>query len=151
MQFCTFRVGDLFLGIEVSQVQEVLRFQPMTRVPLAPPAIRGLVNLRGQIIVALDLRRRLSLPDAPPDVQPVNVIVRTVDGAVSLLVDEVEDVISLGDDAFERPPETLQGPIRELIRGVYKLERRLMVALDAEKTIAVVPAGNAFTSDSHGG
>jgi purine-binding chemotaxis protein CheW len=86
-QFCTFFLNDLFFGVEVLQVQEVLRCQPMTRVPLSPPTVRGLINLRGQIVTALDLRHRLELPERDAGSQPMNVVVRSDDGAVSLLVD----------------------------------------------------------------
>src|SRR5262245_46354614 len=98
----------------------------MTRVPLAHPVVRGLMNLRGQIVTALDLRRRLELPERPDDESPVNVVVQADDGAVSLLVDEIGDVLEASDDQFERPPETLRGVARELIRGTYKLPDRLL-------------------------
>src|SRR5262249_522652 len=103
-QYCTFYLAGHYFGLDVLRVQEIIRFQDMTRVPLAPPVVRGLINLRGQIVTALDLRRRLDLPDRPADVQPVNVVVRTDDGAVSLLVDEIGDVLDVPEDLFERPP-----------------------------------------------
>jgi purine-binding chemotaxis protein CheW len=108
-QFATFYLGDLFFGVEVRQVQEVIRFQEMTPVPLAPSVIQGLINLRGQIVTAIDLRRRLELPERPADELPMNVVVRTIDGAVSLLVDEIGDVLEVSSDGFERPPETVTG------------------------------------------
>src|SRR5262245_18463506 len=107
----------------------------MTRVPLAPPVVRGLINLRGQIVTALDLRRRLALSDRPADQLPVNVVVQTDDGAVSLLVDEIGDVLSVPESAFERPPETLRGTARELIRGAYKLDGRLLLILDTQRPV----------------
>src|SRR5690242_554141 len=132
---CTFYLDGLFFGIEVRRVQEVICYQHLTQVPLAPPVVRGLINLRGQIVTALDLRRRLDLPDRAPDELPVNVVVQTDDGAVSLLVDEIGDVLSVPDRDFERPPETLRGTARELIRGAYKLEGRLLLILDTERTV----------------
>jgi purine-binding chemotaxis protein CheW len=69
-QYCTFHLDGLFFGVEVSQVQEVLRYQDMTRVPLAPPMVRGLINLRGQIVTAFDLRQRLGMPPRPADEMP---------------------------------------------------------------------------------
>ena len=90
-QFCTFYVDRQFFGVPVQQVQEVIRYQEMTRVPLVPRVIRGLINLRGQIVVAIDLRRRLDAPERPEDQLPMNVVVRTPDGALSLLVDEIGD------------------------------------------------------------
>ncbi len=139
-QFCTFLLADLYLGIEVLKVQEVIREQSMTRVPLAPATVSGLINLRGQIVTALDLRARLGLAPRPPGQAPMNVVVRTDEGAVSLLVDEIGDVLVVPETAFERPPETLRAGVRELIRGVYKLPDRLLLALDVEKALALEPA-----------
>src|SRR5713226_2826738 len=120
--YCTFRVGGLFLGVEVLKVQEVLRYRATTRVPRAPRAIRGLINLRGQIVPAIDLRHYLALPEPQADRPPMNVVVRTDDGAMSLLVDEIGEVLDLEESAFEGPPATLAGTARALIRGTFKLE-----------------------------
>jgi purine-binding chemotaxis protein CheW len=136
-QFCTFFLKDEFFGVPVQQVQEVLCCQKMTCVPLASPVIRGLINLRGQIVMAIDLRRRLGMEDRPDSEAPMNVVVRTEDGAVSFLVDEIGDVLEADEKNFERPPETLQGPSRELVRGVYKLPDGLMLVLDTEQIAAV--------------
>jgi chemotaxis signal transduction protein len=72
-QLCTFFVDSLFLGIEVEKVQEITRYQQMTRVPLAPAVVGGLINLRGQIVTAIDLRRRLDLSDRPAEMSPLKV------------------------------------------------------------------------------
>ncbi|MFO1487634.1 MAG: chemotaxis protein CheW [Verrucomicrobiota bacterium] len=146
-QFATFVLDGLFFGIEVLKVQEVIRYQEMTRVPLAPDMIEGLINLRGQIVTAIDLRRRLELPARAAGTLPMNVVVRTEDGAVSLLVDEIGDVVEINDDTFERPPETLTGISRELIRGVYKLNDRLLLILDTEQTVGV-PAAVGHASET---
>src|SRR3954449_4945108 len=87
-QFATFWLAGYLFGIEVVKVQEVLRYQRMTAVPLAPPEIAGLINLRGQIVTALDLRRRLDLPDRADAKLPMNVVVRTDEGSLALLVGE---------------------------------------------------------------
>ncbi|MCI0459904.1 MAG: chemotaxis protein CheW [Gemmataceae bacterium] len=134
-QYCTFYVEGHYFGLDVLKVQEIIRYQAMTRVPLAPPVVRGLINLRGQIVTAIDLRRRLELPDRPAEQEPVNVVVQTDDGAVSLLVDEIGDVLQVSETAFEQPPETLRGTARALIRGVYKLPDRLLLILDPERTV----------------
>ena len=135
-QFCTFFLEDQFFGVPVEQVQEVIRYQEMTRVPLVPAVIRGLINLRGQIVMAIDLRRRLGMTDRPDSQLPMNVVVRTEDGAVSLLVDEIGDVLEAEEDKLERPPETLQGHARDLVQGVYKLQERLMLVLDTQRTMS---------------
>lgn len=134
-QFCTFQLDNMHFGVEVLRVQEVIRYQEMTRVPTAPPVISGLINLRGQIVTAIDLRARLNLPPLPPDRKPMNVVVRTADGVVSLLVDEIGDVVSVNAGDFERPPETMHGIGRELISGVYKLKGHLLLILDTDRTV----------------
>lgn len=136
-QFCTFYLEGAFFGVEVLKVQEVIRYQEMTCVPLTPPVIRGLINLRGQIVTAIDLRRRFNLLERAEDELPMNVIVRTDDGAVSLLVDEIGDVIEVVEESFERLPETISERTRELIRCVYKLKDRLLLILDTEKAVEV--------------
>jgi purine-binding chemotaxis protein CheW len=137
-QFSTFVVDRLLFGVEVEKVQEVIRYQEMTRVPLAPPVVKGLINLRGQIVTAVDLRRRLGLRERAATDLPMNVVVRHEDGAVSLLVDEISDVLEVEEEAFELPPGTLAGEARELIRGVYKLKDTLLIALDTDKTLNLV-------------
>ena len=139
-QFCTFYLDGLFLGVEVEKVQEVIRYQIMTRVPRAPQVIGGLINLRGQIVTAVDLRTRLEMTARPPEQKPMNVVVRTDDGAVSLLVDEIGDVVEVSPTAFEAPPETLNGAARKLTCGVYKLEGRLLHALDLAAVLQVESA-----------
>ncbi|HJT77377.1 MAG TPA: chemotaxis protein CheW [Gemmataceae bacterium] len=138
--FCSFYLDDLLFGLDVGRVQEIIRYQEMTRVPLAPPVVRGLINLRGQIVAAIDLRRLLGLGELPAGRLPMNVVLRTDDGLVSLLVDRVGDVLAPGEGAFEPPPETLGGVARDLIRGAYKLHDRLLLALDADKVACLNPA-----------
>lgn len=133
-QYCTFYLDGLFFGVEVMKVQEVLFYQKMTSVPLAPPVVSGLINLRGQIVTAIDLRRRLELRDRPDGELPMNVVLKGEDGAISLLVDEIGDVLEVEEQTFEPPPENLAGTTRALIRGTYKLEDRLLLVLDTEKT-----------------
>ena len=132
-QFCTFLLGDFYMGIDVRKVQEVLRYQPMTRVPLVPGVVRGLINLRGQIVMAIELRRRLQLPDRPDDQLPTNVIVRTGEGAVSFLVDELCDVLEIDGSTLEPPPDTLDGIARDLIVGVHMLDDRMLLILETDR------------------
>lgn len=143
-QLCTFRVAGGYFGIPVEHVQEVVRPQPITPVPLAPPVVRGLINLRGQILTAIDLRSRLGLGEPGDQEKLMNVVVRTDDSPVSFLVDEIGEVLDVDEDTFEAPPETLQGDMRELIRGAYKLEGRLLLALSTERTVNL--AGTAVAA-----
>ncbi|MBI2688862.1 MAG: chemotaxis protein CheW [Acidobacteria bacterium] len=131
----TFFMKNLYFGIEVHKVQEVLRAQEMTCVPLAPGVLRGLINLRGQIVAAIDMRERLALPARPGGQEPMNMIVRAEDGAVSLLVDEIGDVIQVAAGSYESVPETLSADWKVLVEGVYKLDGRLLLVLDTEKTL----------------
>jgi purine-binding chemotaxis protein CheW len=141
-QLCTFYLDGLFFGVEVHKVQEVIRYQEMTRVPLASRVIKGLINLRGQIVTAIDLRRRLELRERPAGQLPMNVVIRTDDGPVSLLVDEIGDVLEVEAEAFEQPPESLRGVARELIRGAYKLKDRLLLTLDSDRAVSVTANPN---------
>lgn len=134
-QFSTFHLDKFLFGVEVLRVQEVIRTLDSTRVPLAPEVIAGLINLRGQIVTAIDLRRRLELPPAPAGMRPMNVVINTSDGAVSLLVDLIGPVITVEENAFEKPPETLTGTARDLILGTYKLKDRLLLPLDIDRVI----------------
>jgi purine-binding chemotaxis protein CheW len=124
--------GDLY-GVDVSQVQEVLRSHQLTRVPLAPPAVAGLINLRGQVVTAIELRERLGRPARPEGADAVALVVRLDGEVVSLLVDSIVDVVEVAPETFEPPPDTLRGQFRALIRGAYKLEDRLLLALDVRR------------------
>jgi purine-binding chemotaxis protein CheW len=134
-QFCTFFIDRQYFAVPVQQVQEVIRSLEMTSVPLVPSVLRGLINLRGQIVVAFDLRRRLGFADRPEDQKRMNVVVRADGETLSLLVDEIGDVIEVDEDCAEHPPETLRAGMRELLQGVYKLDGRLLLVLDTERTV----------------
>lgn len=139
-QYCTFRLAQYLCGIEVLAVHEILRHQPMTRIPLAPPVVKGLINLRGQIITALDMRTRLGFPAREDGRQPVNIVVGvggSDDASAALLVDEIGDVIQINPADCEAPPDTIQGQVRELISQVCKLEKGLLLILDVEKAARV--------------
>jgi purine-binding chemotaxis protein CheW len=134
-QYATFEVAGQLFGVEVAAVQEVLSFSEYTSVPLAPPAIGGLFNLRGQVIAAVDLRVQLGLPRQVRAGPVMNVILRGDDEPVSLLVDRIGEVIDLDEAAFELPPDTLMGPSRKLIVGTFKLDDRLMLVLDVNAAL----------------
>ncbi|WP_425616248.1 chemotaxis protein CheW [Anatilimnocola sp. NA78] len=134
-QLCTFFLDNHFFGVDVQTVQEVIRYQEMTRVPLAPKSVSGLINLRGQIVTAIDLRRRLGLEERASDRLPMNVVVRSDEGAVSLLVDQIGDVQEVDAESFERPPETLRGEARNMISGAYKMKDRLLLLLETSRVL----------------
>lgn len=114
----------------VECVQEVVRYHEITRVPLMPPTIRGLINLRGQIVMAVDLRRRFGMGERMDSQPPVTVVVRNAESAVGFLVDEIGDVIEVDEDSFESTPQTVQGPGRDIIRGIYRREGQLLQVFD---------------------
>ena len=135
-QLATFWLdGDLF-GVEVEHVQEVLRSQSITRVPLAPAAVAGLINLRGQVVTAIELRERLGRKPRPEGQEAVVIVVRLRGEAVSLLVDSIADVVDVDVRDFEAPPDTLDGSGRDLIRGAYKLSGQLLLALDVNRAVS---------------
>ncbi|MFI7541329.1 chemotaxis protein CheW [Actinoplanes sp. NPDC049599] len=134
-QFATFEVADQLFGVEVHTVQEVLSYNEYTPVPLAPPAVGGLFNLRGQVIAAVDLRVQLGLVRQAMQGPVMNVILRGDGEPVSLLVDRIGEVVDLDDEAFEGPPDTLAGHTRELVTGTFKMDGRLMLALDVNRAV----------------
>ena len=135
-QYTTFYVGKMMFGIDVHLVQEIIRYQEMTPVPLSSPVVRGLINLRGQIITAIDLRRRLQLADADENSpRPMNVVIRLADETFSLLVDKIGDVIETSDIPFEQTPPTLDPDLKKMVNGVYKLNDGLLLALTPEKVV----------------
>lgn len=152
-QYCTFWVDGLFFGVAVSEVQEVLRYQELTAVPSGPEAVHGLINLRGQIVTALDLRCRLGLPPRPEDTLPMNVIVRSRGEVVSLLVDDIGDVITAqtpsgGDLAMEPVPANVPSIVQDAVVGVLALPDAILLVLDADRAadVAAVPETTGGTA-----
>ncbi|GJL53230.1 MAG: purine-binding chemotaxis protein CheW [Nitrospirales bacterium] len=136
-QFCTFTIDTLLLGVNVRVVQAVLRDQRMTYVPLASPVIRGLMNVRGHVVTTLDLRRRLGMKPALFGSSPMHVVIRTDHEPVSLLVDELGDVIDVADNACESLPSSLDSEARALLSGAYTCGDRMLLVLDLGKVMAV--------------
>ncbi|MBI1347735.1 chemotaxis protein [bacterium] len=129
-QYVSFLIDGELMGVPVSTVQEVLTSQQIARTPLARNEVAGLLNLRGQIVTAVNLRRRLGLPDREANETSMNVVVRFHGESFSLLVDEVGDVISVDGLRMEPPPRTLDARWRSLVQGVLRLEQGLFVVLD---------------------
>lgn len=132
-QYCTFELGPLLLGVEAHRVQEVLRFQQVTPVPLAPDFIQGLMNLRGQIVLVIDLCKKLGSIDGARNPRPINVLTQTREGIVSLLADRIGDVVEADPLDFDGVPDTLHGPAREIFTGALRLPDRLLLLLDPER------------------
>ena len=133
----TFTLEGRAYGVRVQAVQEVLRGLPRTRIPLATRTLAGLINLRGQVLTAIDLREQLGLPPRSEGEEPMVVVIRVGTEPVSLLVDTIGAVVDVDPDTFEQPPDTLTGSARDLIIGAYKLPGRLLLALDVDRAVAV--------------
>ncbi len=129
-EFLTATVGKQVFGIPVLQVQDVLREQKVTRVPLAPKEVAGSLNLRGRIVTAINLRHKLSMPDTPSEMKTMYIVVEHKNELYSLIVDSVGEVLSLPDRDFEKTPATLESSWRALALGIYRLKEQLLVILD---------------------
>lgn len=132
-QYATFYLGGLLLGVDVLKVQEVLRYQTMTPVPRASDDVAGLINLRGQIVTAVELRQRLGMPERSPDKLPMNVIVHSEEGPLSLLVDEIGDVLDVPLETLDPCPETMAEQASRFLSGIHKLDGALLAILDVDR------------------
>ncbi|HYM31060.1 MAG TPA: chemotaxis protein CheW [Candidatus Cybelea sp.] len=142
-EFVTVTIADQVFGIPVLSVQDVLGPLKITRIPLAPPEVAGALNLRGRIVTAVDVRRRLDLPPRQADVPGMSVVVEHKGEAYSLLIDSVGEVLSLEDAAFECNPATLDPRWRDVSVGIYRLEGRLLVVLEVERLLDFSRAAEA--------
>ena len=145
-QVCAFTLGEHLFGIDVRYIQEVFRFQECTPVPLTPPLVTGLLNLRGQIVLAIDLRQRLGLAEREGDKSPTSIVVRIDDGLLSFLVDELFDIMTLDHAQYEATPETLTETEKQFVTGCFKLNDRLLIMLDADQ-VADISAALRTTLD----
>lgn len=132
---CTFHLDSQLFGLEVATVQEVMQARRLTSVPHADSACAGLMNLRGQIVPAIDLRKRLDLPPRPADKDPMYTVAYTHEGAVALIVDEIGDVIEVPAE-LSSAPETLHPATRSILHGIYKLPRALLLMVNIERVLA---------------
>ena len=133
-RYCTFWVGEQHYGIEIGSVREVLKRQRTTPVPTASTVIGGLINLRGEIVTAIDLRTRLELPPLE-DHASMSVVVSLDGEVVSLVVDSVGDVVDLSRSTMQPTPATVLPQIGELMIGVYRQPDGLIQILDAKRLI----------------
>jgi purine-binding chemotaxis protein CheW len=135
--FVTMTIADQLFGIPVLTVQDVLGSQRITRIPLAPPEVAGALNLRGRIVTAMDVRRRLDLPSREAGKSGMSVVVDHNGELYSLIVDSVGEVLSLPNEAFERNPATLDPKWREVSAGIYRLDGKLLVVLEVSRLLDI--------------
>jgi purine-binding chemotaxis protein CheW len=145
-QLCSFFVHGLLMGIDVQYVQEAVRNIEITGVPLAPISVLGLINLRNQIITAIDLRRCLGLPKRAAEQMSVHLILRMEDESVSLLVDEVDGAIEPDEHLLEIAPAALRERFQDLVHEAYKLPGGLLFVLDLHRLLATISADAVPTS-----
>ena len=131
-QYCTFQVGDNFFGVPVLEVQEVIRPQAITPVPLAEKQIRGLINLRGQIVTLVNLRELFGLGTGQEETT-MNVVVKSNESLYALVVDGIHDVLDVELDSFDRTPPTLDPQLRPFVKGIHKISGNLLIVLDLTK------------------
>ncbi len=136
VEFATFYVGDLHLGADILQVEEINRHLELTPVPQAPECVRGVINLRGEVVTVVDLRTILGLERIEITPKNRNVIVNSKGEQIGLLVDRIGDVVNASTDQIEPPPANLSGVDGRFFRGVYKLDGELLVILDIETALA---------------
>jgi purine-binding chemotaxis protein CheW len=137
----TLTVGEQLCGVPVLAVRDILGEQTITRIPLAPPEIAGSLNLRGRIVTAIDLRRRLHLPPPPAGQKRMSVVAEQGGELYALLVDQVSEVMSLDANQFERNPPTLEKTWARFSTGIFRLDGRLLVVLDVSRLLALAEEG----------
>jgi purine-binding chemotaxis protein CheW len=138
LQCATFAIGDLLLGIDIHQVREINRNTGITPVPHAPPAVRGVINLRGEVVTVIDLRRVLGLPPAELTRSSRTVVVNHGAERIGFLVDAIADVITAENAEIDPLPENLSGVDQSFFQGVFKLEQGLLVILNVDEALAAV-------------
>lgn len=136
VQLCGFKIGNGYYAIPVLEVQEVVKPQPITKVPLSPEYIDGLINLRGQVVTSINLRTLFDIEGEQPE-EFMNVIVRSNESLYSLVVDEILDVMDVPKDCYEDTPDTLEPRVKKYIEGVYKLKEKLLISLSLEKLLNI--------------
>lgn len=135
--FVSFSIGKQLFGVPILQVQDILKPDSIASIPLAPPEIKGSINLRGRIVTVIDVRVRLGLDPKEDMTDAMAVTVEHNQDLYTLLVDQIGDVVSLSTDKFEKNPGTLDSTWREFASGVFRLEERLMVVLDVERLLDI--------------
>ena len=131
-------VNDQMFGLPVLQVQDVLANQKVTKVPLAPSEVDGALNLRGRIVTAINVRRKLNLPATENEKKPMSVVVEHNNELYSLVVDAVGDVFPLHDEDFQNTPPTMESSWRSISNGIFRMDDKLLIILDISKLLETI-------------
>jgi len=140
LQFATFYVGDILLGVDIRQVQEINRQLSVTDVPHSSKYVRGVINLRGDVATVIDLRSILGLPSVKVTRESRNLIVHSQGESIGFLVDRISDILTLSSNEISQPPTNIDGVDGSLFKGVVKLEKELLVILDVDAVLAGEPS-----------
>lgn len=135
LQLVTFRLGKEEFSLDILMVQEIIRHMELTRVPRAPDFVEGVINLRGRVIPVLDLRKRFGLPEGEKTHETRIIVVDVDDRTVGLKVDAVSEVLRISADTVEPPPQLVTNIESDYIKGVGKLDGRLLILLDVAKIL----------------
>lgn len=130
-----FRLADGYFGLDIGVVQEIILWQAVTRVPLAPECVEGIISLRGSVIPVIDLRRRCGLKPAEPGRETRTIVVRIGALVAGLVVDGVSEVLRVPGNRITPPPAVISDLTTELIRGVASTDGRLIILLDADRIL----------------
>ncbi|MGA2061436.1 MAG: chemotaxis protein CheW [Thermoguttaceae bacterium] len=141
VEFVTFYVGDLLIGIDIHNVEEINRQVEVTPVPQAPPHVRGVINLRGEVVTVVDLRKVLEMGRTEINQCTRTVVVNSGNEEIGMLVDRVADVVLARADQIDTPPANISGVDGRFFKGVYKLDKTLLIVLDVDAAIAVKEPG----------
>lgn len=146
LQLVVFRLGKEEFGVDISQVKEIIKIQEITKIPNSPPFIEGVINLRGAITPVMDLRKRLGIPAGETDENGRIIVVEMGKGTVGAIVDSVAEVLRLPGKNIDAAPGLTASIDSNYVRGVGKLEDRLLILLDLNKILDEDEIGgiNAF-------
>jgi purine-binding chemotaxis protein CheW len=136
VELATFYVGELLIGADIRQVEEINRHLDLTPVPHAPAIVRGVINLRGEVVTVIDLRTVLGLGETRIDKSTRNIVVNSKEEQIGLLVDRIADVVRMQSERLERPPANVHGVEGRFFTGVYKMDTELLAVLDVEAVLA---------------
>lgn len=136
LQLVTFAISEEEFGIDILKVQEIIRMMDITKVPSSPPHVEGVINLRGKVIPVIDLRSRFGMETRPHDNQTRIVVMELHGMIIGFVVDAVSEVLRIQSSTVEPPPSVVAGIESEYIKGVGKLDNRLLILLDLDKLIS---------------
>jgi purine-binding chemotaxis protein CheW len=142
-EFVTVIIGEHLFGLPIARVQDVFVPDRLTRVPLAPAEVAGILNLRGRVVTAIDMRSRLDLGQRQAGQQVMAIGIELKGESYGLLVDAVGEVMQLANGACEAKPANLNGNLARVAAGIYRLEGQLMIVLDVDRVLDIKPGAIA--------